>query len=165
MVPKVESTKRSVDVKAERSLVLILGAVALFLLAVPAFAGVVEPECTATIEVNALRGGSPTVSADANKNITAKARITKGTGPADQAINDTTLTIDALDPSGPVLDSAAFPTTFTLVVGKGGQGGKVGLTVDTCDSSINYVATFTGTQSDNGAMCTKVSRELNKTCK
>ena len=154
--------------KAERSLVLVLGAVTLFLFAVPALAGDTGPaECTATIEVNALRGGSPTLSNDTPKNITAKARITKGSGPPDQTVNDTVITIQAFEGGtdnaigGPV----AVPGVFTLVVGKGGQGGKVGVTVPcTPDDVIDYRATFMGNDSVNGEMCSFTSRALPKTC-
>jgi hypothetical protein len=126
------------------------------------------PPCDATIDINALRGGSPTVSVGGTKKITSKARLQKGTGPADQTLNDTSLIIEAFD--GPVLvDSQMSPDLLTLVLGKGGQGDTLTMTITQCDSGfIDFFATFTGTTSttpaENPAVCTETSRMLRKTC-
>jgi hypothetical protein len=151
-------------VNSQRIVVLSAG----FLLAIgfglPALAGVPPQTCDATIEINAFRGGSPTVSVGSVKNVTAKARLQKGTGPADQTLNNTTVTIDAMDASG-VVDSQSA-SGVTLVVGKGGQGAKLGLNISRCDGgSIDFFATFTGTSSTNGEECTATTeRPLTKTC-
>lgn len=130
-------------------------------------AGVVAPPCDATIEINAFRGGSPTVGVPGTKNITSKARIAKGTGPGDQTLNNTTLTIEAFE-GATLVDSQTSPDNLTLVVGKGGQGDKLTLTVgagDCTSGSIDFFSRFTGTSSTNGSSCTTTSSALNKICK
>jgi hypothetical protein len=120
--------------------------------------------CDVTIEINALRGGSPTVGVPGTKNITSKARIAKGTGPGDQTLDNTTLTIEAFD--GAALIDSQSSGGITLVVGKGGQGDKLTMNVNQCNSgSIDFFATFSGTSSTNGSTCTLTSGALNKTCK
>jgi hypothetical protein len=122
------------------------------------------PPCDATIEINALRGGSPNVGVPGTKNITAKALLQKGTGPTDQTLNNTSLIIEAFD--GAVLvDSQMSPDLLTLVLGKGGQGDKLTMSVSQCDSGfIDFFATFTGETSTNGSICSETSRMLRKTC-
>jgi hypothetical protein len=121
-------------------------------------------ECDVTIAIKALRGGSPTVAIPGTKNITAKAYILKGTGPADQTLDDTTLIIEAFD-FRTLLDTQISPKLLTLIPGKGGQGDKLTMTVDQCTHGvIDFFATFTGTSSTNGAICTHTSRPLKKTC-
>ncbi len=134
------------------------------------------PVCDVTIDINALRGGSPTVNVPGTKNITAKARIQKGTGPADQTLDNTSLIIEARDcgPLSPLdclldgatlVDTQISPDLLTLILGKGGQGDKLTMTVNQCVSGfIDFRATFTGTSSSNGGICTKTSRLLRKTC-
>jgi hypothetical protein len=128
-------------------------------------AGAPPVTCDVTIEINAVRGGSPTVGVPGTKNITAKARIAKGTGPGDQTLNNTTLTIEAFDGAA-LRDTQVSPDNITLVVGKGGQGDKLTMNVDTCNSgNIDFIATFEGTSSTNGSTCTQQSEPLTKRCK
>jgi hypothetical protein len=127
-----------------------------------------EPiECDATIEIKALRGGSPTVHIPGTKNITAKALLQKGTGPADQTLDDTTLIIEAFN-GEKLLDTQISSKLLTLVMGKGGQGDKLTMTIggQGCRTLgyIDFYATFTGTSSTNGATCTHTSRPLRKEC-
>jgi hypothetical protein len=140
-------------------------------LGAPAFAGVVV-ECAydgvpVVIEINALRGGSPTVTADVPKDITSKARILKGTAPADATIDNTTLTITAYDSNDNPLD-VATSMGLTLIVGRGGVGDKLPLTVPSCPAGdqVYFVSDFVGTLSSNGATCDSgPSERLYKTCK
>lgn len=121
-------------------------------------------ECDATIEINALRGGSGTVNVPGTKDITAKARLVKGTGPADQTLDDTTLQIDAYDGAA-LVDSQMSSVLLTLVIGKGGDGDKLTMTIPSCTSGfIDFFATFTGTSSTNGSTCSETSHMLRKTC-
>ncbi|MBW2541574.1 MAG: hypothetical protein JRF15_05725, partial [Deltaproteobacteria bacterium] len=126
-------------------------------------AGTEPPVCDFAIEINALRGGSPTTpfGLNATKDITAKARIAKGSAP-DGTFIDTQLRIEAKD-GGLVIDrQVVFP--IRLGVGKGGQGDKLRMNVPQCNAgSIDFVATFTG-QDDDGDVCTE-SRSINKVCK
>ncbi len=121
--------------------------------------------CDVTIQIKSIRGGGPTVNVPGTKNITAKALIQKGTGPADQTLDNTSLIIEAFD-GATLLDTQISPDLLTLVVGKGGQGDKLTMTIFECVSGfIDYFATFTGTSSTNGATCTETSRALRKECK
>ena len=124
-------------------------------------------DCDVTIEVVSIRGGGPTVNVPGTKNITAKARIQKGTGPAGLTLDNTSLIIEAFD--GATLIDTQISDLLTLIVGRGGQGDKLTMTVDAgkCVSgSIDFFATFTGTSSTNGATCTETSaRPLTKECK
>jgi len=130
----------------------------------PVFAGIVLECDPIVIEINALRGGSPSVTSGAVKNITSKARIQKGTAPGDATITDTALTITAYS-GDTVLDSQPAPELLTLVVGKGGQGDKLGLTVSCSPGEIiDYVSHFMGT-APNGATCEATSDRMPKTCK
>jgi hypothetical protein len=120
------------------------------------------PTCTIQIEVNALRGGSPTVTAGEfeTRDITAKARILKGTAVAGTTI-DTTLTIEAVDGSQVIHTMSKFP--IRLVVGKGGRGDKLRMNIPQCDSGfISFIATFSGTDT-NGSLC-EGTRLLRKAC-
>ena len=134
--------------------------------------GGITVECDVTIEITALRGASPTVNVPGTKNITAKARIQKGKGPADQTLDNTSLIIEAFD--GPTLvDTQMSPNLLTLVSGKGGQGDKLTMTIsdpnnDCVSGFIDFSATFTGTSSTNGTICTETTAladRLRKTCK
>ena len=150
--------------KCNKVIVLLVSWALVVGFSAPAFAGIVEPECELTIEINALRGGSPHVTSGAVKNITSKARIQKGTVPGDTTITDTVLTITAY--SGDISkDIAIAPELLTLVVGKGGQGDKLGLTVSCSPGEIiDYVSHFRGT-APNGALCEATSGRMSKTCK
>ena len=122
-------------------------------------------ECDVTIEINALRGQGPTVTVPGSRNITAKARIQKGTGPANQTLDDTSLIIEAFD-GATLIDTQISPNLLTLILGRGGQGDKLRMTVNECVSGfIDFFATFTGTSSTNGGTCTETSRPLRKECK
>lgn len=124
-------------------------------------AGGPTPTCTLTIEVNALRGGSPTVTVFDTKNITAKARIAKGTAARGTTI-DTALRIDAVDGSEVINTRTSSP--HTLQVGRGGTGDKFPMDITQCKTgSIDFVATFSGTDT-NGALCER-TRTINKVCK
>jgi hypothetical protein len=155
--------------KLQRMFCCITGAfIAVGFAASQAGAGTEPPVCDYKIEINALRGGSPTTpfGPGATKDITAKARIAKGSAPAGTLQPDTRLTIEAYD--GGALVRGSIRTTFgiTLGVGKGGQGDKLRIPLDNTDcssGSIDFVATFTG-QDDDGDVCTE-SKSINKTCK
>jgi hypothetical protein len=131
----------------------------------PAFAGSQPTECDLTIEINALRGGSPTVPNGGTKDITSKARILKGSAPGDATVTDTVLTITALS-GDTVVDEVQSLKMLTLVVGKGGQGDKLELEIGPCvpGEIIDFVSHFAGT-GPNGATCEATSSRLNKTCK
>jgi len=101
-----------------------------------------DPEvCGLSIEINALRGGSPTVTEGGTKSITAKARILKGTAPKGTTI-DTELTIEAFD-----------------------GGGKLTMNIpEECKTgTIEFRATFSG-EDEKGALC-ESTRAIRKTCK
>jgi hypothetical protein len=125
-------------------------------------AGPPDPEeCELEIEINALRGGSPTVTVGGTKNITAKARILKGTAPSGTTI-DTELWIDAVDGLEVIHSQSVFPVR--LEIGKGGQGKKLTMNIPKCDSGvIDFIATFSG-HDEYGALC-ESSRTIRKTCK
>jgi hypothetical protein len=115
------------------------------------------------IEVNALRAGGKTVSAGPNqtRNVTAKARILKGTALSGTTI-DMTLTIEAIDGEDVISTNSTGP--ITLGVGKGGNGAKLELAIPQCNSGfITFVATFFGTDED-GDFC-EGTRPLRKECK
>jgi hypothetical protein len=120
-----------------------------------------SPSCQLEIEVKALRGGSPTATVGSTKDITAKARIVKGTALSGTTI-ETTLRIEAID-GEEVIDSKSI-APIHLEVGKGGQGQKLQMNITQCDSgSIDFVATFFGND-ENGAAC-EGSGTITKTCK
>jgi hypothetical protein len=117
--------------------------------------------CDFVIDINALRGGSPTVAVNSTKDITAKARIAKGTALPGTTI-DTTLRIDAID-GFEVIDSQSSGP-IQLEVGKGGQGDKLTMNINQCNSgSIIFEATFT----PNTPFCPGCEgwRTITKTCK
>ena len=134
----------------------------------PASAGGGFPGCTDAlgnamqIEINALRGGSPTVTPGLNqtKDITAKARILKGTATSGSTL-DTSLKIEAID--GLEVIHVRVVSPIRLVVGKGGQGDKLRMNIPQCNSGfIEFVATFSGPDLD-GDLCEK-TRTIRKTC-
>ncbi len=105
-----------------------------------------------------------TVSVPGTKNITAKARIQKGTGPVGQTLDNTSLIIEAFD-GAVLIDSQMSPDLLTLIMGKGGRGDRLTMTINQCDSGfIDFFGTFTGTSSTNGSTCSETSRFLRKTC-
>ena len=124
-------------------------------------AGSPPATCELTIEINALRGGSPTVTVESPKKITAKARIAKGTAPKGTTI-DTTLQIDAID--GTTVINTRSSSPHRLVIGKGGQGNTFPVDIPQCLSgSIDFVAKFFGNDA-NGALC-EATRTINRVCK
>jgi hypothetical protein len=150
--------------KLQRMFCCITGAfIAVGFAASQAGAGTDPPICDFAIEINALRGGSPTTpyGPGAAKNITAKARIQKGSAESGTTIV-TDLVIRAYDSGGEV--DVKRSDDITLGVGKGGQGDKLTMSPRRCDSgSIDFTATFTGRDDDND-VCT-ASRTITKTCK
>jgi hypothetical protein len=123
------------------------------------------PPCSLIIDINALRGSSGHVLSGQTKDITAKARIMKGTAPLDATVNDTTLTITSY--VGPLQVDQKASGPLTLVVGKGGTGDTLTMDVPVCapGQKIDYVAHFSGTASTNGELCEATSGRLRKTCK
>jgi hypothetical protein len=152
--------------KLQRMFCCITGAfIAVGFAASQAGAGTEPPVCDFEIEINALRGGSPTTpfGAGATKDITSKARIAKGSA-VDGTTVVTQLTIEAFNGEEFVSRESTFP--ITLGVGKGGQGDKLRMDISNTDcssGSIDFVATFTGRDDDND-VCT-ASESINKTCK
>ena len=119
--------------------------------------------CDFEIEVNALRAGAKTVSFGPNqsRDVTAKARILKGTASSGTTIA-TTLKIDAVDGTQVISTNSTGP--ITLGVGKGGKGAKLSLAIPTCNAGfIEFRAQFYGTDSQND-FCEK-TRTLRKECK
>jgi hypothetical protein len=162
---RVNVSKRRAVMKLQRMFCCITGALmAVGFVASQAGAGVAVPTCDLKIEINALRGGSPTTpfGLNATKNITSKARIAKGSAVSGTTIT-TQLVIETID-DGVVIDTEkSFPVT--LGVGKGGQGDKLPMLIPTCSSgSIDFKATFTGPDPDGSGECTAF-KTINKTCK
>jgi hypothetical protein len=131
--------------------------------------GSYPPRCTDSqgywmeIEVNALRAGARFIQAGSNQStdVTAKARIRKGTAVPGTTI-DTTLTIKALDGTGVIGTNSTGP--ITLGVGKGGKGAKLAVDTPQCVGGfIEFVATFFGTDG-KGDLC-EGTRILRKQCK
>ena len=115
------------------------------------------------LEINALRAGGKTIitGANATANVTAKARILKGTAVTGTTIV-TELTIQAVT-GGNVISSASQPG-ITLGVGKGGKGAKLSVPVTRCTGGfIEFVAKFFGADADNDAC--EVTESLRKACK
>jgi hypothetical protein len=134
----------------------------------PASAGVGFPGCTDAlgnameIEINALRGGSPTVTPGPTqtKDITAKARILKGTAVSGTTL-DTSLKIEAID--GLEVIHVRVVSPIRLVIGKGGSGDKLRMNIPQCNSGfIEFVATFSGPDLE-GDLC-EATRTIRKTC-
>ena len=133
--------------------------------ATPAATPTATPGCELTIEINALRGGSPTVTVGDTKNITAKARIVRGTAVSGTTIH-TTLKIEAIDGAGVIQNRTSCP--HRLEVGKGGQGDKLDMLISRCiGGSILFRATFFGNENDDcsNPVCPLATREITKTCK
>lgn len=124
------------------------------------------PGCGFTIEINALRGGSPTVAAGEAKKITAKARIAKGTSAGDATVH-TTLQIDVLNDTGIILTQTSCP--YVLEVGKGGQGTTLEMIIPPCvvGDSVRFRATFVANEDNDCSkpVCPLAAREITKTCK
>jgi hypothetical protein len=117
--------------------------------------------CDFSIDINALRGGSPTVTVGSTKDITAKARIAKGSAPPDTTV-DTTLRIDAIDGSEVIDSQSSGP--IQLEVGKGGDGDKLTMNINQCNSgSIAFKATFFNPDAICGVQC-GATRTITKTC-
>ena len=159
--------------KCNRVIVLLAGLALTIGLSAPAFAGPSDPTCEGAgieIEVNALRGGSPTVASNGTKDITAKARIRKGLAAPDATLTGTTLTITSYDVDPSTGEESVYDVQqsldLTLVVGKGGQGDKLTMGVPPCDpgDTVFFTAHFEG-EAPNGAICAGLSDRLFKTCK
>jgi hypothetical protein len=121
------------------------------------------PICTLEIEANALRAGGKKVKAGPNQtvNVTAKARILKGTAASGTTI-DTTLTVKAVDGTAVIGQNSKGP--ITLGVGKGGTPTKLSVGIPQCNSgSIDFVATFLGTDADSN-VC-EGTRTLRRECR
>jgi hypothetical protein len=150
--------------KLQRMFCCITGAlIAVGFVASQASAGTKPPGCDFALEINALRGGSPTTpfGPGATKNITAKARISKGSA-VDGTTIQTQLVIETIDNGNVINTQRSFP--ITLGVGKGGQGDKLTMLVPTCSSgTVDFKATFTGAGTGD-PLCT-VSDTITKTCK
>jgi len=130
------------------------------LVASQANAGTEPPVCDLKIEINALRAGSPTVTVNTIKAVTAKARIAKGSA-MDGTTIDTTLRIDAIDGAQTIDTKTA---QVRLGVGKGGQGAKLEMNITQCvTGTIAFQATFFGRDDDNDE-CT-ATRTITRTCK
>jgi len=148
--------------KLQRTFSCITGVlIAVGFVASQASAGPEPAVCDFVIEINSIRGGSPTVTVNSFKDITAKARIAKGTA-AEGTTIDTQLRIVATDGTQMIDSKTASP--IRLGVGKGGQGAKLRMFVSQCNSgSIAFTATFFGLDND-GDECT-ASRRIVKVCK
>ena len=116
--------------------------------------------CPLEIEINALRAPQQTVTANTTKNVTAKARIAKGSGVPAGTTLDTQLQIQAFD--GAVLIHTSQLVPVTIGVGKGGKGAKIGIPISQCNTEMNFVATFSGVFGVD--VCTG-EKTLTKACK
>jgi hypothetical protein len=150
--------------KLQRSFIFLAGVFfAVGFAASQASAGVGPTGCPFVIEVNALRAGARSIAAGPNQttNVTAKARILKGTAVSGTTIA-TTLQIEAVD--GTTVISTNTTSPVTLGVGKGGKGAKLSLAISRCVSGfIEFRVRFWGTE-DGGAFC-EGTKELRKQCK
>ena len=143
----------------QRTIICITGVFIAFGFA-EAQAGGPDLKCDLTIDINALRGGSPTVTVNGTKNVTAKARILKGTAVKGTTLN-ATLLVEALHESTLVNQHSSSP--HRLVIGKGGTGDTFPMQIPECNSGlIDFVATFFG-PGPNGVVC-EASRTIRKTC-
>jgi hypothetical protein len=135
--------------KLQRTFSCIAGALfAVGFAASQASAGGGNDECDFEIEVNALRAGAKTVITGTNQatNVTAKARILKGTAPSGTTIL-TTLIIEAV--TGGSIMSTNSTGPITLGVGKGGKGAKLSMAVTECEAGfLEFKARFEGTDGD-----------------
>jgi hypothetical protein len=140
----------------QRTLIFITGV----FFAVGIAASQASAQCQLAIEINALRGGSPTVTVGGTKKITAKARIMKGTAVKGTSLV-TTLEIEAEDDTGVFNRQTSAP--HDLVVGKGGQGGSITFDITQCvGGTVDFIATFFG--NDGNGLC-EASRTITKDCK
>jgi len=142
--------------------VLIAGGIA----ASQAFAGQRPVQCDLEIEINALRGGSPTAPSGGTKDITAKARIAKGSAPDGTTI-DVQLQIETVYMSQVTDTYVSDPNhLIRLGIGKGGQGQKVTMNVPVCRPGdfVMFQAKFFGNEAD-GDYCESPVRQITKTCK
>ncbi|MBW1843135.1 MAG: hypothetical protein JRJ05_02245 [Deltaproteobacteria bacterium] len=129
------------------------------------------PDCSLKIEINAFRGGSPTVTVDTTKTVTATARIAKGSAPDGTTI-DSTLVVEAFDGTDPVPIKTSDPITVRLGVGKGGKGAKVPMFISRCTPTtgnpngfIKFIATFTEVKDPPVLVPCVASRQITKACK
>ncbi len=158
--------------KLQRRFIYIAGVFfAVGFTAFQAAAGGPNPGCTDVngafmeIEVNALRAGAKTVVTGANQttNVTAKARILKGTAASDTVI-DMELTIEAVTPPGGTVISTNSTGPIRLGVGKGGKGAKLSMAVTQCTGGfIEFVATFFGVDGESDAC--EGTRTIRKACR
>ena len=117
--------------------------------------------CPLEIEINALCAPQQTVTANTTKNVTAKARIAKGSGVPAGSTMETNLQIEAFDGTVKIHTSQLVPVT--IAVGKGGNGAKIGIPISQCDNGTKFfVATFSGIFEGN--FCTG-EKTLEKACK
>ena len=159
--------------KLQRTFVCITGALfAVGFAASQASAGTGDGRCNSggneiidmVIEINALRAGGKTVNTGPNSsvNVTAKARIQKGSALPDQTI-DTTLLIEVFDDANLIGSASSAFEEIRLGVGKGGQGLKLPVDVPSCSvGSLDIRATFFGTDDDTDP-CTGI-RSIRKIC-
>jgi hypothetical protein len=115
------------------------------------------------IEINALRAGGKFIQAGPNqtRDVTAKARIWKGTAVPDTTL-DITLTIEAADATDVISTNSTGP--ITIGVGKGGKGDKLPVSVPRCDGGfIEFTATFSGVDLYNNPC--EETRTLRKDCR
>jgi hypothetical protein len=141
--------KRRSVMKLQRTFSCIAGVlVAVGFAASQAGAGGGNGLCDFEIEVNALRAGAKTVNTGPNQttNVTAKARILKGTAASGTTI-DTQLIIETVTGGSIISTNSTGP--ITLGVGKGGKGAKLSMaTTDCVDGFIEFNARFEGTDTD-----------------
>lgn len=130
-----------------------------------------EPDCSLKIEINALRGGSPTVTVGTTKTITATARIAKGSA-VEGTVIDSMLQIEAFDGTDPVPIDTSDPLVIRLGVGKGGNGAKVPLFISRCTPTfanpngfIKFIATFTEIKDPPVSSPCVATRQITKACK
>jgi hypothetical protein len=129
------------------------------------------PDCSLRIEINSLRGGSPSVTVNTTKTIKATARIAKGSAP-DGTIIDSTLVVEAFDGTDPVPIETSDPIPVRLGVGKGGKGDKVPMFISRCTPTtgnpngfIKFIATFTEVKDPPVLFPCVASRQITKACK
>jgi hypothetical protein len=142
--------------KSQRTILYIAGVFfAISFVASQASAGGDPPGCTdaegndMVIEINALRASGRPIQSNPGKavDVTAKARILKGTAVSGTVI-DTTLTIQAVDGTSVISASSTGP--IRLGVGKGGKGAKLSVAIPQCITGfVNFVATFSGRDAGN----------------
>jgi hypothetical protein len=122
------------------------------------------PMCPFEIEVNSIRTTGKTVQWGQNRtvDVTAKARILKGTASPDTTL-DTTLEVRAADGTTTIGSASTAPDAIRLGVGKGGKGDKLTVDVPQCNSGyIEFTATFVGTVDIVECIGT---RKIRKECK